>query len=88
MNKKYSQKDFYLLIKKNLRRIHEESGYSRAHVAEQINITFQAHSDMLTLSLLDRYPSIETIRKLCNFFEIQPSEFFQATAEENQLQKS
>ncbi len=84
MEKKYSQQEFYLRIKQNLRRIHYESGYSRPYVAEQINITFQAYSDMLTLSLIDRYPSIETIRKLCNFFQIEPTEFFKTVEEELQ----
>lgn len=43
----YTQKDFYLIIKKNLRRIHYESGYSRAYVAEHVDLSFQAYSDML-----------------------------------------
>ena len=73
---KYKQKEFYLLIKKNLRRIHYESGYSRAQVAEGIDISFQAHSDMLTLSLIDRYPSLETMRRFCLFFHIEITEFF------------
>ena len=39
---KYTQKEYYLLIKKNLRRIHYNSGYSRAQVAEGVDISFQA----------------------------------------------
>lgn len=73
---KYKQKEFYLLIKKNLRRIHYESGYSRAQVAEGIDISFQAYSNMLTLSLIDRYPSLETMRRFCLFFHIEITEFF------------
>ena len=81
----YSQRSFYLLIKKNLRRIHYQSGYSRDYVAEKINITFQAYSDMLTLSLLDRYPSIETMRKLCVFFKIDIREFFTPIEEKEKV---
>ena len=85
--KKYNQKEFYLLIKKNLRRLHYQSGYSRAYVAEQMDISFQAYSDMLTLSLVDRYPSIETMRRFCLFFQVDISEFFKPI-NENILQKS
>lgn len=81
----YKEKDFYLQVKKNLRNIQNSSGYSRAYVAEQIGITFQAYSDMLSLALVDRYPSLETIRRLCNFFEVEPICFFQ---EENKVIKS
>ena len=73
---KYSQKYFYLIIKQNLGRLHYESGYSRARVAEEVGISFQAYSDMLTLSLIERYPSLETIRKFCNFFQVDVSSFF------------
>jgi len=72
----YSQKNFYLLIKKNLRKIHYESGYTRDYVAEKTGISFQAYSDMLTLSLIDRYPSLETLRKFCLFFNVGINEFF------------
>ena len=72
----YTQKEFYLLIKKNLRRIHYNSGYSRAQVAEGIDISFQAYSDMLTLSLIERYPSLETMRRFCLFFHVEIIEFF------------
>ena len=72
----YTQKEFYLLIKKNLRRIHYNSGYSRAQVAEGVDISFQAYSDMLTLSLIDRYPSLETMRLFCLFFHVEIIEFF------------
>lgn len=75
-NGNYNQKEFYLLIKRNLRRIHYESGYSRAQVAEGVDISFQAYSDMLTLSLIDRYPSLETMRRFCLFFHIEITEFF------------
>ena len=75
-NSKYNQKEFYLLIKKNLRRIHYEKNYSRAKVAESVDISFQAYSDMLTLSLIDRYPSLETLRRLCIFFQVEIDEFF------------
>lgn len=78
----YSKNDFYLLIKQNLRKIHKESGYSRAYVAEQIDISFQAYSDMLTLSLINRYPSLETLRKLCNLFEVEIEEFFKVEQKE------
>ena len=84
---KYTQKEFYLLIKKNLRRLHYASGYSRAYVAEQMDISFQAYSDMLTLSLVDRYPSIETMRRFCLFFQVDISEFFKPI-NENILQKN
>ena len=85
--KKYNQKEFYLLIKKNLRRLYYQSGYSRAYVAEQMDISFQAYSDMLTLSLVDRYPSIETMRRFCLFFQVDISEFFKPI-NENILQKN
>mgnify|MGYP005779290343 CR=1 FL=1 len=84
---KYTQKEFYLLIKKNLRRLHYQSGYSRAYVAEQMDISFQAYSDMLTLSLVDRYPSLETMRRFCLFFQVDISEFFKPI-NENILQKN
>ena len=74
-NSKYNQKEFYLLIKKNLRRIHYEKNYSRAKVAESVDISFQAYSDMLTLSLIDRYPSLETLRRLCIFFKLKLMNF-------------
>ena len=85
--KKYNQKEFYLLIKKNLRRLHYQSGYSRAYVAEQMDISIQAYSDMLTLSLVDRYPSLETMRRFCLFFQVDISEFFKPI-NENILQKN
>ncbi len=80
-NGNYNQKEFYLLIKRNLRRIHYESGYSRAQVAEGVDISFQAYSDMLTLSLIDRYPSLETMRRFCLFFQIEIFEFFKPISE-------
>lgn len=73
---KYSGSDFYLIIKTNLRRIHYESGKSRQQVAEDVGLSFQAYSDMLTLSLIERYPSLETIRKFCIYFDVDVSEFF------------
>ncbi len=79
-NNHYTQKEFYLTLKKNLRRIHENSNYSRAEVAEKIGISFQAYADMLTLSLVERYPSLETLRKFCNFFEVDIIEFFKTEA--------
>ena len=77
----YTQKEFYLLIKKNLRRLHYASGYSRAEVAEKVDISFQAYSDMLTLSLIDRYPSLETMRRFCLFFQVDIIEFFKPLIE-------
>jgi len=82
---RYDQKNFYLLIKKNLRRIHYQSGYSREKVAEAVDISFQAYSDMLTLSLIERYPSLETLRKFCNFFEVDILEFFNSEVTENMI---
>ena len=80
----YSQRAFYLLIKKNLRRLHYNSGYTRDYVAEKVDITFQAYSDMLTLSLLDRYPSLETMRRFCIFFNVDIKEFFQLEQNEDE----
>ncbi len=90
MNNKdtYKQKNFYLLIKKNLRRLHYNSGYSRDYVAEMVDITFQAYSDMLTLSLLDRYPSLETMRRFCIFFNVDIREFFKLETEEKEIIKT
>ena len=81
----YSQRKFYLLMKKNLRRLHYQSGFSRDDVAEKIDITFQAYSDMLTLSLLDRYPSLETMRKFCIVFEVDIREFFVTIEEKEKI---
>ncbi len=82
---KYSQRSFYLIIKKNLRRLHYESGFSRAYVAEKVDISFQAYSDMLTLSLIDRYPSLETMRRFCIFFQVDIQEFFKFEEEKVQV---
>ena len=84
----YTQKDFYLIIKKNFRRIHYESGYSRAYVAEHVDLSFQAYSDMLTLSLIERYPSLETLRRMCNFFQVNIIEIFKVSEEEKEYQKN
>ncbi len=73
----YRERNFYYLLKMNLRRIHDNSGFSRAYVAEKMNLSFQAYSDMLTLSLIERYPSLETLRKFCIFFQVEITEFFQ-----------
>lgn len=89
MNRKfnYNQKEFYLLIKKNLRRLHAKSGFSREEVAEGVDISFQAYSDMLSLSLIERYPSLETMRRFCIFFKTEINDFFNITVLEDDSQK-
>ena len=49
---------------------------------------FQAYSDMLTLSLIERYPSLETLRRMCNFFQVNIIEFFKVSEEEKEYQKN
>ena len=43
---------------------------------------------MLTLSLIERYPSLETLRRMCNFFEVNIIEFFKVSEEEKEYQKN
>ena len=49
---------------------------------------FQAYSDMLTLSLIERYPSLETLRRMCNFFQVNIIEFFKVSEEEKKKKKN
>jgi len=72
----YERDQFITVIKYNLRRINKESNLTVNELSVKIDIQFQSLADMECMSLIDRYPSLETMRKICIATNVSINEFF------------
>ena len=81
MNNLYERNEFIRTIKYNLRRIIKRSNMSVNELSEKINLQFQSLADMQSMTLIERYPSLETLRKICLATNSDINEFFKPIPE-------
>lgn len=72
----YEKEEFVKRIKYNLRRIIKEKNISVNDLSIMIDLQFQSVADMLSMTLIERYPSLETLRKICIATQTDIEEFF------------
>lgn len=75
-NNIYEKEEFVKRIKYNLRRIIKEKNISVNDLSIMIDLQFQSVADMLSMTLIERYPSLETLRKICIATQTDIEEFF------------
>ena len=80
-NNFYDKKEFIRTLKYNLRRITKESNLTVNELSIKIDLQFQSLADMESMTLLDRYPSLETLRKICIATNTDIDEFFKPIPE-------
>lgn len=78
----YEKQEFVKTIKYNLRRITKESNLTVNELSILIDLQFQSLADMQSMTLLERYPSIETMRRICIATNKDIEEFFKPIPEE------
>ncbi len=81
-NNLYDRKEFIRTIKYNLRRITKERNLTVNELSVMIDLQFQSLADMESMTLLDRYPSLETLRRICLATNTEITEFFKPIPEE------
>ena len=86
-NKFYEKDEFVRTIKYNLRRITKESNLTVNELSIMIDLQFQSLADMESMTLLDRYPSLETLRRICIATNRDIDEFFKPIPEEEKISK-
>ena len=86
-NNFYEKDEFIRTIKYNLRRITKESNLTVNELSLRIDLQFQSVADMESMTLLDRYPSLETLRKICIATNTEITEFFKPIPEEEKISK-
>lgn len=87
MNNLYERNEFIRTIKYNLRRIIKRSNMSVSELSEKINLQFQSLADMQNMTLIERYPSLETLRKICLATNSDINEFFKPIPENDKTSK-
>ena len=78
----YEKENFVKIIKYNLRRVIKEKNISVNDLSLMIDLQFQSVADMLSMTLIERYPSLETLRKICIATQSDIQEFFKPIPEE------
>lgn len=86
-NNFYEKDEFVRTIKYNLRRITKESNLTVNELSIMIDLQFQSLADMESMTLLDRYPSLETLRRICIATNRDIDEFFKPIPEEEKISK-
>lgn len=81
-NNFYEKEHFIRTIKYNLRRINKESRLTVNELSIKIDLQFQSLADMESMTLINRYPSLETLRKICIATNTDINEFFKPIPEE------
>ena len=84
-NNFYEKEQFIRTIKYNLRRINKESHLTVNELSLMIDLQFQSLADMESMTLINRYPSLETLRKICIATRTDINEFFKPIPEEENL---
>lgn len=87
MNNLYERNEFIRTIKYNLRRIIKGSNMSVSELSEKINLQFQSLADMQSMTLIERYPSLETLRKICVVTNTDINEFFKPIPKDQENNK-
>lgn len=87
MNNLYEREEFIRTIKYNLRRIIKRSNMSVNELSEKINLQFQSLADMQSMTLIERYPSLETLRKICVVTNTDINEFFKPIPKNQEVTK-
>lgn len=87
MNNLYERNEFIRTIKYNLRRVIKGSNMSVSELSEKINLQFQSLADMQSMTLIERYPSLETLRKICVVTNTDINEFFKPIPKEQENSK-
>ncbi|MFB6356935.1 MAG: helix-turn-helix domain-containing protein [bacterium] len=75
-----SKKSSAKLFQEHLKRIKEETGLSEAKLSEKCNLS-RTYYGMLMRG--DRDPSFEILDRICEGFELKPSELFTEDFEQN-----
>lgn len=83
----YEKQEFVRTIKYNLRRITKESNLTVNELSIKIDLQFQSLADMESMTLLERYPSLETLRRICIATNRDIDEFFKPIPEEEKISK-
>jgi len=86
-NNFYEKEEFVRTIKYNLRRITKESNLTVNELSIKIDLQFQSLADMESMTLIDRYPSLETLRKICIATNRDIEEFFKPIPKEEKISK-
>ena len=86
-NNFYEKDEFVRTIKYNLRRITKESNLTVNELSIMIDLQFQSLADMESMTLLDGYPSLETLRRICIATNRDIDEFFKPIPEEEKISK-
>lgn len=86
-NNFYEKDEFVRTIKYNLRRITKESNLTVNELSIMIDLQFQSLADMESMTLLERYPSLETLRRICIATNRDIDEFFKPIPEEEKISK-
>ena len=81
-NNFYEKEKFIRTIKYNLRRINKESKLTVNELSIKIDLQFQSLADMESMTLLNRYPSLETLRRICIATNTDINEFFKPIPDE------
>jgi len=84
-NNFYEKDEFVRTIKYNLRRITKESNLTVNELSIMIDLQFQSLADMHSMTLLERYPSLETLRRICIATNRDIDEFFKPIPEEEKI---
>ena len=87
MNNLYERNEFIRTIKYNLRRIIKGSNMSVSELSEKINLQFQSLADMQSMTLIERYPSLETLHKICVVTNTDINEFFKPIPKDQENNK-
>lgn len=56
-------------------------------LSEKINLQFQSLADMQSMTLIERYPSLETLRKICVATNTDINEFFKPIPKDQEINK-
>lgn len=83
----YERENFIKTIKYNLRRITRENNLTVNELSIMIDLQFQSLADMESMTLIERYPSLETLRKICVATNTDINEFFKPIPEEEKISK-
>lgn len=83
----YERENFIKTIKYNLRRITKENNLTVNELSIMIDLQFQSLADMESMTLIERYPSLETLRKICVATNTDINEFFKPIPEEEKISK-
>ena len=77
----YERTEFIKTIKYNLRRITKENHLTVNELSLKIDLQFQSLADMESMTLIERYPSLETLRRICIATNTDIDEFFKPIPE-------